>query len=418
MVAEAVALPAMPDLPTRPGASPARPLGVLAALFLATLALRPQLVGIGPLVPAIREDLGVSFAVAGLLGTIPVLLMGLFAPLGPWVAGRIGPRRAVAACLAAVVGFGLLRPVLPGVPAALLTTIGIGVGMGTAGALLPIVVKLRAAHVPALATGAYAAGIVAGSLAAAASAIPLAELLGSWRGPLLVFALVSIVSLAAWLVVLPADSREARSTGRPPRLPWSSATAWMLVGIFGVQSLLYYSAISWLPAVYVERGWSEADSGNLVAVLHLVGLVTGIGLPLVADRVGTRRSQLAAVAAVTFAGFLGFVTLPHLGMIWAVVIGLGLGAIFPLVLTLPVDVAEGPAAVGATAALMLLGGYVVSSLGPVGLGLLRDATGGYGLALWLLVALAAGLFLASLALTPARLRRGVGRTRAEVVAGP
>jgi CP family cyanate transporter-like MFS transporter len=192
----------------------------------------------------------------------------------------------------------------------------------------------------------------------------------------------------------------------------------MLVGIFGAQSLLYYSAVSWLPAVYTERGWSEADAGNLVAIMHLVGLVTGIGLPLVADRVGTRRSQLASVAAVAFAGFLGIVLLPDLAVAWAIVLGLGLGAIFPLVLTLPVDVAEGPAAVGATAALMLLGGYVVSSIGPVGLGLLRDATGGYGLSLWLLVLLAAALFATCLALTPARLRRGIGRPTVEIVARP
>ena len=54
--------------------------GVLAALFLGALALRPQLVGVGPLLPEIDDDLDVSHAVAGLLGTIPVLCMGLFAP--------------------------------------------------------------------------------------------------------------------------------------------------------------------------------------------------------------------------------------------------------------------------------------------------------------------------------------------------
>jgi CP family cyanate transporter-like MFS transporter len=394
-----------------------RPLGVLAGLFLATLALRPQLVGIGPLLPGIQADLEISYAVAGLLGTIPVLLMGLFAPLGPWVAGRIGPRRAVAACLAAVVGFGLLRPVLPGVPAILLTTIGIGIGIGTAGALLPIVVKLRVAAVPALATGAYAAGIVAGSLVSAATAIPLASALGGWRGPLLAFGLAGLVSLLGWLVLLPGDPIEVRSTGRPPRLPWSSATAWMLVGVFGAQSLLYYSAVSWLPAVYVERGWPAGDAGNLVAVMHLVGLVAGLGVPLAADRIGSRRSQLVAVGSVVCLGFLGIVVLPDQAGLWAVLLGVGLGAVFPLVLTLPVDVAEGAAAVGATAALMLLGGYVASSIGPVGLGLLRDATGSYSISLWLLVGLSAALVVACLALTPGRLHRGVG-ARGEVVAGP
>ena len=407
----------MPADPPRSDAPRARPVGVLAALFIATLALRPQLVGVGPLLPDIQADLDIAHAVAGLLGTIPVLLMGLFAPLGPWVAGRIGPRRAVALCLLAVVAFGLLRPLLPGVPALLLTTVGIGLGMGTAGAILPIVVKLRAVRVPALATGSYAAGIVAGSLVAAAIAVPLATSFGGWRTPLAVFALAAVVSLVAWLALLPGDSAEARSSGRPPRLPWGSPIAWLLVGVFGAQSLLYYSAVSWLPAVYVERGWGTADAGNLVALMHLVGLATGIAMPLVADRVGTRRTQLTAVALVTLVGFFGIVVLPEPAFLWAAVLGLGLGAIFPLVLTLPVDVAEGAAQVGATAALMLLGGYVVSSVGPVGLGILRDATGAYGLSLWLLVGLSAALVVACLALTPSRLHRGV-RREPPVVAGP
>ena len=59
---------------------PRRGVTLLAALFVAALALRPQLVGVGPLLPDIQEDLGVSHAVAGLLGTIPVLCMGVFAP--------------------------------------------------------------------------------------------------------------------------------------------------------------------------------------------------------------------------------------------------------------------------------------------------------------------------------------------------
>ena len=80
-------------------------LPVLAGLLIVTLALRPQIIGIGPLVPAIRSDLGISHGVAGLLGTIPVLCMGLFAPFGPTVARRLGPRRAIAACVAAIAAF-------------------------------------------------------------------------------------------------------------------------------------------------------------------------------------------------------------------------------------------------------------------------------------------------------------------------
>ena len=73
--------------------APRRGLTLLAALFVAALALRPQLVGVGPLLPDIQDDLGVSHAVAGLLGTIPVLCMGVFAPAAARIAAPRPPAR-------------------------------------------------------------------------------------------------------------------------------------------------------------------------------------------------------------------------------------------------------------------------------------------------------------------------------------
>ena len=109
---------------------------VLLALFASALALRPQLVGVGPLIPDIQEDLAVSHGVAGLLGTIPVLCMGLFAPPAAHVSRRLGTRRAIAASLACIAGFGIARALVPSTIGVVLLTVGVGVGMGVAGALL------------------------------------------------------------------------------------------------------------------------------------------------------------------------------------------------------------------------------------------------------------------------------------------
>jgi MFS transporter, CP family, cyanate transporter len=136
---------------------------LLAALFLGALALRPQLVGVGPLLPDIDDDLHVSHAVAGLLGTIPVLCMGLFAPPAAFVAGRLGTRLAIGACLAGIAAFGLARAAAPGAPLVLALTLPIGIGMGLAGALMPVAVKERFAHRPAFASGVYTTGINMGS---------------------------------------------------------------------------------------------------------------------------------------------------------------------------------------------------------------------------------------------------------------
>jgi len=384
-------------------------LPVLGGLVLVALALRPQVIGIGPLLPAIRADLDISHGVAGLLATIPVLCMGVFAPLGPRFARAVGPRRAIALCVAAIAGFGLLRALAPGAPAVLLLTFGIGLGMGAAGPILSMVVRLRASRIPALATGAYAAGIVLGALIAAAVAVPLAGPDGTWRLAFAIFSLAALASLAAWLVLVPPETTATRPDVRGLRLPWRSATAWALALVFGLQSLLYYAVVAWLPNVYVERGWSEGDAANLIAVMHAVGLGSTIGVPLLADRLGSRRGQLTVAAVGSLVAAAGVIGAPELAFAWASLLGLSLGAIFPLALTLPVDMSYDATEVGATAALMLLAGYVLSAIGPVGLGIARDVTGDFGVSLWLLVGLAAALVASCWVLSPARLRRGIRR---------
>ena len=74
-----------------------------------------QIVGVGPLIPAIQDDLDISHAVAGLLGTIPVLCMGVFALPAPAADARAtASRLAIAACLALIGVFGVARAAAPG----------------------------------------------------------------------------------------------------------------------------------------------------------------------------------------------------------------------------------------------------------------------------------------------------------------
>jgi CP family cyanate transporter-like MFS transporter len=275
--------------------------------------------------------------------------------------------------------------------------------------VLSMIVRLRAPHRPALATGSYASGIVLGATVAAWIAVPLAGPDGDWRFALAVFSLAAVGSLLAWIALVPAESAATRVDARPLRLPWGSSTAWALAAVFGLQSLLFYAAAAWLPNVYVERGWSQAEGANLLALAIGLGLVSTIGVPLFADRIGSRRAQLLAAAAVTLVAVVGFTVAGELGVAWAVLFGLGSGALFPLALTLPVDLSDDAAEVGATAALMLMAGYVLSALGPVGVGVVRDLTGDFTASLWTLVGLTVVLVLACAVLSPGRMRRGVGR---------
>ena len=199
---------------------------LLIGLALAALTLRPQVVGIGPLLPAIQADYGVSHAVAGLLVTIPVLCMGIFAPPAPVLAHRIGAVRAVTVAVALVAFGGVLRAFAPNAGALIALTIPIGIGMGLGNALMVVAVKERFADRPLLVTGVYAASIQVGSTIAAATAVPLSNAGDDWRLAPLVFGAGSVISLLAWMYAsrgLAPPDEEATL----PHYPLRSSTAWL-----------------------------------------------------------------------------------------------------------------------------------------------------------------------------------------------
>ena len=376
---------------------------LLVALFLAATALRPQLVGVGPLLPSIQEDLGVAHAVAGLLGTIPVLCMGLFAPPAPFLSGRIGSRHAVAAALGLVGVFGIARAVVPGAAGVVLLTFPVGMGMGLAGAMLPVAVKERFADRPGFATGIYTTGITIGSAVAAAVAVPVAHAAGGWRTPLVLFSAVAAVLAALWMWLTREEPPHVRTDLRPLRLPLRDPLAWRLVAAFFLMSFVFYGLNSWLPDVYVERGWRESSAGELLAVLNTVTIPCGLVVAWAADRWGTRRLWLGGAALVQLAGLLGIVLLPGAGWVWAVLVGVAIGPLFPLTMTLPLDAAERPAEVAALAGMMLGVGYTLSATSPLLLGAVRDLAGGFDAVLWVLVAAGTLLALVEWSFSPGRL---------------
>jgi MFS transporter, CP family, cyanate transporter len=374
---------------------------VLAALFLGALALRPQLVGVGPLLPEIDDDLGVSHAVAGLLGTIPVLCMGLFAPPAAYLAARVGTRWAIGMCLAGIAAFGLARAGAPGAPLVLALTFPIGVGMGLAGALVPVAVKEHFAGRPAFASGVYTTGLHTGAALSSALAVPVAAAWGGWRTMLAAVSACTILSFAAWMVLTPTAPRPAAEG--PPRLPWGRRLVWGLVAVFALQSIVYYGLVAWMPDAFQERGWSDDSAGALVAVMSIAALPSGLLLPFFADRLGSRRQWLGLAACSILIATIGVAGLPRGGFVWAVLAGMGIGAIFPLTLTLPLDMAHEPAEAGAVAGLMLGAGYTLAATAPLVLGATRDLTGSFATGLWLLVGVAAALLACIAPLSPRRL---------------
>jgi CP family cyanate transporter-like MFS transporter len=383
----------------------------MVALLVVGLALRPQLAAIGPMADSIIEDLGVTHAFVGLLTAIPVLCMGIFALFGPSLAHLVGIRAGIALSVGVLVLFAVLRTILPGAVPLLLLTFGVGVGTGVIGPILPMFVRGRApAHMVA-GTAAYAAGTILGAVIGSAVAVPLESLTGSWQGSLLVLSLASGGTVFAWFLLvrgMPGTPRVAADATadrfQVPAMPLRRLVAWAIGILMGLQSWLYYGTTAWLANVYVERGWDPAAAAGLLAVTNAASLGAIIGVPWLSARGASRRALLVAGTTSSTIGLAGVTLVSGPAIPWAVCIGLGLGATFTLLLTLPTDISDDAREVGGAAAMMLLVGYLLASVAPFALGAIRDVTGDFGASLWALVAVALVMVPLSWSLSPRRLR--------------
>jgi len=366
----------------------------LVALGLVAVAvnLRVVMASVPPLVDSIGVDLGLSNAALGALTTLPVLCMGVFAPVAGKVAARLGAAGAVQVAIGCVF-VGLLSRFGGGNAWVLyFGTFVAGVGIALGGTLLPGLVKqLFPPGRSGLVTGIYMLAMMTGAGASSALSVPLAERFGSWQAALGSWSLLALVGVLAWLPLSLGERRRRRAVATEVvasgRLPWGSITAWLIAGYLTVQSVEFYSSLAWIAPTYAARGWDPEHAGYLLSVFTALQLVSGLLGPVLADHVHDHRLLLIGASLVGLVGQAGLWLAPGAApWVWAGVLGFGQGASFALGMVLMVDYAGTPHGSARLAGFAFLFSYTIASLGPAAMGAVRDATGGFT-AVWMTLTL-------------------------------
>ena len=373
-----------------------------AAVFLTAINLRPVLASVSPLVEQIRADLGISRALAGALTTIPVVCMGLGAFLVPGFANRVGTERAMV-CAVAAIGVAAAARLAGTVEVLIASAFVAGVGIAVGQVLLPAIVRARYAGHGMLVTGMYSMSINVGAAVAAAATVPIAAAAGSWTVGLAVWALPAAVALPVWLLV--AARREVAGAGAGPgprgRLPWRSRRAWQMALFWAGSSALFLSVLAWAPSLYEDRGLTSEQAGFLLMVFTLVQPLMAIGTGVLARRKVDRRAPLAVAMLVSAIGLMGLAVAPLAApWLWVLLVGIGLGIEFPLMLSLFVDYAPDAASATGLSGMGFGVGYLLAALAPIGVGALRDASGSYEAPFLALAALSFALAVGALVFRP------------------
>lgn len=368
-----------------------RPTGaLLLALVAGTVAIRPQLTAVGPLLPEIQDDFGVSHAAAGLLATIPILCLGLFALPAASLLRRVDVRRAIGSCLVTIAVATILRPLSPAFAAMVILTCVFGVGAGIGGALFPVVVKERFAERPAFGTGAFAFGLNVGATVGAGLSVPLAQALGGWRWSLGVLALVGAAAVPAWRRLSRDSLGDATPVETIDGLPWRSLFAWSVTLVFGLQGACFFGLNAWLADALSEQGWTGGSAGAAVSLLNVVAIPGVMLVSLLGGRVVGVAPYLAIAAIGLVVGTAGLALTIQGGSawVWLLLISLSLGSIFALSMTLSVAVTSRPGEAGALVSMQLGVGYIIAAVAPLVLGAARDATGSFTVGLWMVAGVA------------------------------
>jgi MFS transporter, CP family, cyanate transporter len=156
----------------------------------------------------------------------------------------------------------------------------------------------------------------------------------------------------------------------------------------GLQSLLYYAMLSWLPAIHRDQGIDPTSAGVLLSAMNLVSIAGTFLAPVIAGRMSDQRAAVAGAVVLTMIGQAGVLLAPaSTALVWVLVMGIGQGAALALAL-LMIVVRAGDDETAARLSSMAQGfGYLLAAAGPLLLGVLHDATGGWTVPLVVLIAL-------------------------------
>jgi CP family cyanate transporter-like MFS transporter len=359
-------------------------------------------------IPPVLPDLPIGDVGRSVLATIPVLCFSLAAFAGPLVRSRLGEERALFVMASALLIGIVLRPVGP-VWVLFAGTVLCGVAVALMNVMMPGIVRRRFPRRVNEMTAAYTMALSTGAGLAAGLTIPIRTVLGgSLPLALAVWALPAAVAIALWVPQL----RVSRPTPTPARGLaiglLKDRLAWLITLYFGLQSMVFYILLSWLPAIYRAKGADPSTAGAVLGVVGIVGLVGNLAAPIAAGRLGDMGRVMWATSGLTILGLAGVLVAPtQTALVWACFVGVGTGGAFSIALLLLASGTRDAASAARLSSMALGIGYLIAAPGPFVAGLIHAASRSWQVPLLITIAVAV-----------IQLTAGLGAARIEAVRSP
>jgi CP family cyanate transporter-like MFS transporter len=362
----------------------------LLSLVFISLAIRPPVASIGPLVDELVKTEFLTLLQVSLMTSLPIVCFGIGAFASPALVKRFTLNRAMMFVLV-VLSVAMATRLIGGFPALIVSTVIIGLAIAIANVLIPTIVREQFPERIELITGVYVTLLAISASFAAAIAVPSSNLLGGWRGALAIWIIPALLAIFFWVPLFRSKSvgkiTSVATHAEERRAVVRSPLTWGIVFFFGLQSGGFYSILNWFPSLLIDRGMSAVDAGALLGLTTFVGVPSGFLASLLFRRFKSLSGVAMIMTLLTLTGLLMIWLTPQLIVLACVITGFGFAATFPLSLTLIGSRASTSTQTTQLSALAQGWGYLISAAGTFGFGLLRDVTGNWDASLILVSAL-------------------------------
>lgn len=353
---------------------------IIGIIFVA-INLRPGLTAIGPLMGIIRDDLGLSNWSVGLLTGLPLIAFSLISPMVPKLGRQLTNERTMILGLL-ILALGISVRSISMIVFVFLGTILVGLGIATCNVLLPGVAKEKYPTKMALITSTYSTVMTIFAAAASGISIPLADGLSlGWQYTLFFWAIPAGLGAIIWFYLYKRKGASPHAspqhiTSKKGDQIWRSMLAWQVALFMGLQAILFYVVISWLPEILIDNGVSITTAGWFLSYTQTIGIPSSFLVPVIADRMKNQRGIVIFFGIASLLGFSGLLLGNSLLILIlsTTLIGIVLPGNFALALMLfglRARIARHAAELSGMAQAVA---YILAAAGPVLFGLLYDIT--------------------------------------------